>query len=215
MAAQFHGKLSDALRIASAVAELIIDVKEWCASMRLQLNTAKTEVMWFGSPNSLRKLPDERRTIDVGAERLTTVQSVRYLGVCLDGELSMRTHIASVTRSAFYHLRRLRAIGHLLGRAITAQLVASFVLSRLDYCNVIRAGLPNVSIRPMQRVLNTAARVVLGQGPRDSATAALKELRCLPIRARVDYRLCLLAHRALIGNGPSIHSGASSASRRR
>ena len=41
MAAQFHGKLSDAPRIASAVAELITDVKEWCASMRLQLNTTK------------------------------------------------------------------------------------------------------------------------------------------------------------------------------
>ena len=48
-AAQFYGKLSDAPRIASAVAELITDVKEWCASMCLQLNTTKTEVMWFGS----------------------------------------------------------------------------------------------------------------------------------------------------------------------
>ena len=202
MAAQFHGKLSDAPRIASAVAELITDVKEWCASMRLQLNTTKTEVMWFGTPYSLRKLPDKMRTIDVGVEKLTMVQDVRYLGVCLDGELSMRTHIASVTRSAFYHLRRLRPVGHLLGRAITAQLVASFVLSRLDYCNVILAGLPDASIRPLQRVLNTAARVVLGQGPRDSATAALKELHWLPVRARVEYKLCLLTHRALNGTAP-------------
>ena len=120
MADQFHGKLSDAPRITSAVAELITDVKEWCASMRLQLNTTKTEVMWFGTPNSLRKLPDEMWTIDVGAEKLTTVQDVHYLGICLDGELSMRTHIASVTQSAFYHLRRLRPIGHLLGRAINS-----------------------------------------------------------------------------------------------
>ena len=112
MAAQFHGKLSDAPRIASAVAELITDVKKWCASMRLQLNTTKTEVVWFGTPYSLRKRPDEMRTIDVGAQKLTTVQDVRHLGVCLDGELSMRTHIASITRSAFYHLRRLRPVGH-------------------------------------------------------------------------------------------------------
>ena len=108
------------------------------------------------------------RTIDVGVEKLTTVQDVHYLGVCLDGELSMRTHIASVTRSAFYHLRRLRPVGHLLGRAITAQLVASFVLSRLDYCNVILAGLPDASIRPLQRVLNTAARVVFWDKDRET-----------------------------------------------
>ena len=213
MAAQFLGKLSDAPRIASAVAELITDVKEWCASMRLQLNTTKTEVMWFGTPYSLRKLPDEMRTIDVGVEKLTTVQDVRYLGVCLDGELSMRTHIASVTRSAFYHLRRLCPVDHLLGRAITAQLVASFVLSRLDYCNVILAGLPDVSIRPLQRVLNTVARVVLGQGPRDSATAALKELHWLPVRARVEYKLVPPHSSSAEWNGPTIHSGASSPSR--
>ena len=87
-------------------------------------------------------------------------------------------------------------------RDLTAQLVASFVLSRLDYCNVILAGLPDVSIRPLQRVLNTAARVVLGQGPRDSATAALKELHWLPVRTRVEYKLCLLTHRALNGTAP-------------
>ena len=79
---------------------------------------------------------------------------------------------------------------------------ASFILSRLDYCNVILAGLPDVSIRPLQRIMNTSARVVLGQGPRDSATAALKELHWFPIRARVDYKLCLLAHRALNGTAP-------------
>ena len=50
--------------------------------------------------------------------------------------------------------------------------------------------------------LNTAARVVLGQGPRDSATAALKELHWLPVRARVEYKLCLLTHRALNGTAP-------------
>ena len=127
---------------------LIIDVKGWCASVCSQLNTTKTEVIWFGTPNRL--LPDEMRTIDVGAEMLSTVQSAHYLGVRLDGELSMWTHIASVTLSAFYQPRHFRGISHLLERAITAQLFASFVLWRLDYCNVILAGLQDVSIRPLQ-----------------------------------------------------------------
>jgi hypothetical protein len=31
-------------------------VNDWCASKRLQLNTKKTEVMWFGSATNLGKL---------------------------------------------------------------------------------------------------------------------------------------------------------------
>ena len=67
---------------------------------------------------------------------------------------------------------------------------------------MILTGLPDVSMRPLQRVLNIAARVVLGQGPRDSATAALKELHWLPVRARVEDKLCLLTYRALNGAAP-------------
>ena len=38
--------------------------------------------------------------------------------------------------------------------------------------------------------------MVLGQGPKESATAALEELHWLPIRVPIDYKLCLLAHLA-------------------
>ena len=104
------------------------------------------DVVRYSEPSSARR----KRTIDVGVEMLSTVQSANYLGVCLNGELSMWTHIASVTLSAFYQPRHFRGISHLLECAITAQLFASFVLWRLDYCNVILARLQDVSIRPLQ-----------------------------------------------------------------
>ena len=31
----------------------ISDISSWCASRRLQLNAAKTELIWFGSPQML------------------------------------------------------------------------------------------------------------------------------------------------------------------
>ena len=40
--------------------------------------------------------------------------------------------------------------------------ISAFVLSRLDYCNSVLAGLPHSTIRPLQRVLNAAARLVAG-----------------------------------------------------
>jgi len=55
----------------------------------------------------------------------------------------------------------LRAVRRQLGRDVTARLVSAFVLSRLDYCNVVLNGLPASTLAPLRRVLHAAARLVL------------------------------------------------------
>jgi len=62
----------------------------------------------------------------------------------------------------------------------------ALVLSRIDYCNAVLSGLPQSTIAPLQRVLNTAARVVCGLRPRDHVTDALIGLHWLPVAARVS-----------------------------
>ena len=69
-----------------------------------------------------------------------------------------------------YELRTVRLE---LGRQVTAQLVSTLILSRLDYCNAVLAGLPASTLAPLQRVLNVAARLVFELGPRDHVSAAV------------------------------------------
>uniref|UniRef100_A0A672L885 Uncharacterized protein n=1 Tax=Sinocyclocheilus grahami TaxID=75366 RepID=A0A672L885_SINGR len=49
-------------------------------------------------------------------------------------------------------------IRHFLSDHASQLLVQALVLSRLDYCNVLLAGLPATSIKPLQLIQNTAAR---------------------------------------------------------
>ena len=61
----------------------------------------------------------------------------------------------------FFYLRRICSVCCQLGRDATAELVTALVLSRLDHCNAVLAGLPVTTLAPLQRVLHAAGRTVL------------------------------------------------------
>ena len=152
----------------------------------------RTEVIWFASHVSLRKIAANDLSLRVGNDvvTVTLVDTVRDLGVILDSELTMQRHVNKVASACFFDICRLKQIRRLLGPEATATVISAFVLSRLDYCNAVLAGLPKVTIAPLQRAQNAAARLA----PHDHVTTALRHLHWLPVQYRITYKLCLLMH---------------------
>jgi len=139
----------------------------------------------------------------VGTSTIRSLKSVRDLGVQLDSKLAIKAHVSNVASSCFYKLRRLRQIRRFVGQEVPAKLVSAFILSRLDYCNSVLAGLPRSNIEPLQRVLNAAARV-LNLRQSDHITPALQQLHWLPIESRITftYKLCLIMHLVYTNRAP-------------
>ncbi|KAG5845395.1 hypothetical protein ANANG_G00138520 [Anguilla anguilla] len=76
------------------------------------------------------------------------------------------------------------------------------ILSRLDYCNSLLAGLPASATRPLQLIQNAAARLVYNL-PRDShVTPLLISLHWLPVQARIRFKTLVLAFQAVKGSAP-------------
>jgi len=113
----------------------------------------------------------------------------------------------TVKQVCFFHLRRLRPMRARLGRDVTLSLVTALVISRLDCCNCIYAGLPATTLEPLQRVLHAAAWLINGLRPHDHVTSALKELHWLLIKQRVDYKVCFLVHKVTVHQAPSYLTG--------
>ena len=123
------------------------------------LNTDKTEVMAAGISSHLSRV--DCNSANMGGSNITFKTSVKYLGVKIDHTLSMQDQISSVCRASFVELRRLASIRPFLSERTSARLVAALITSRLDYCHAVLADLPAEQIGRLQRVQNSAARLIL------------------------------------------------------
>ena len=74
---------------------------------------------------------------------------------------------------------------------------ASLVLSRIDYCNSLLAGLLQSLVCKLQRVQNSAARLVVRAPPLALITQILRRLHWLPVRARISYKTACLCFNAI------------------
>ena len=138
---------------------------------------------------------------------MNTEPVVRNLGSWFDSQLSMSTHISKLCSSAFFHLHNIMIsrIRKFLSAVETKSLVHAFVASRVDYCKSLLYGLPASQLSKVQRVLNTAARLVCC-APHFShmhITPLMYELHWLPLKQRIHFKILLFAFKAIHGIAPT------------
>ena len=187
--------------LRSVSVSCISDIADWMKCNRLQLNSSKTEFLWCSSSRRVEKL--DQNHLAIGTDAVKPKNEVRDLGLFLDSDLSMRSHITGLVRTSFGILRQLRSVSRSLTQDVTRHLVQSLILSRKDCCNIALVGLPQRSIIRLQAVINAAARLVLRLKKFDHITTAIQgELQWLRIGERINFKLCILVHKCLNNCAP-------------
>ena len=167
----------------------------------LKLNDDKTEVIMFGSRHQLSNI--KTLSVKIGETEITPSPIVKNLGVYIDSQLTMDKHVNHVCRTGRMHLRNISRVRRYLTTDAAKSMVISLVSSRLDYANVILAGVPQALTDRLQKVQNAGARMITKSSPRCHITPILKELHWLPIKARIDYKVLMYTYRALNGLAPT------------
>ena len=191
---------NDELQAKTKLEACIRDIKAWMTRNKLKLNDDKTEVVVMSS--SYHRHHHSVSTLQVGETTIPTSSHVRNIGVIVDELLDMHKHIASVCKSSIFHLKNIRAVKKYVSREAVEKLIHAFVTSRLDVNNALLYGLPTTTIRPLQMILNMAAKVIVGARKFDHVTPILDALHWLPIRSRIAYKIILVTFKALHGLTP-------------
>ncbi|KAG5848698.1 hypothetical protein ANANG_G00101970, partial [Anguilla anguilla] len=136
-------------------------------------------------------------------DTVVTSPCAKNLGVMMDNRLSLSNNIAAVTRACRFFLYNIRRIRPSLTTYSTQLLVQAMVLSRLDYCNSLLAGLPASATRPLQLIQNAAARLGFNLPRHSHVTPLLTTLHWLPVIARIKFKTLVLAYQAVKGSAPA------------
>lgn len=175
---------------------LLSDIKIWMLKRKLKLNEGKTDIILVNGSNRTN-LSDEFGPFRFGDSDIAPSQEVRNIGVIFDQTLKFDKHISSVVRDCNFHLRNLSSIKKHLDRPSLNTLIHALISSRVDYCNSVFLGLPKLQLKKLQLIQNRAARLISNLAPWDRITPSLICLHWLPVKARIEFKICLLVFKVL------------------
>jgi len=140
--------------------------------------------------------------VRVGENYVLPSTTIRDLGVLIDSNVAMRSHVSLTVSGCFAVLRQLCSIRRSVSDTVFHSLVVSLVMPHLDYCKATIARLPASQLSRLQSVLNATARLIHRSSRYEHVTPMLRDLHWLRSPERIDFRLAVLTYRCLHGLVP-------------
>ena len=82
-------------------------------------------------------------------------------------------------------------------------LVKTLILSKLDYCNALYAGLPKKLTNKLQTVLRSCIKFIYKiDGRGEDLDVYFQKAHILPIEYRIQFKVCLFVHKMFHGKVP-------------
>lgn len=175
------------------------DLKDWYVANSLMANDDKLIAMLINGP--LRK-PILLPPLTMGEVEVPLSLSAKILGVHVDNTISMVSQVNSVTKACFYQLHKIYKVRQCVTEEAAKTMVHTLVTSRLDYCNALYYGLPDVLLNKLWCVQKSAARLITMSRKYDHISPVMEQLHWLPIWERIEYKILLLTYKSLHDQAP-------------
>lgn len=188
----------------STIEHCLRHIKWWMSSNLLKINESKTQLL-IVSPNNSSDCLLSDMLISFGGSIILSSDNTTNLGVKFDSSMSFENHINGITSKGYHYLNNFYRVADKLTFDLKVQLITTYILPLLDYCNVILTAATQSNVNKLQKLLNNAVRFVYslnGRKRRYSITPFLKRLHILPVNYRIKYKLCLLVYKCIHGLAP-------------
>ena len=190
----------DELTARKRIEACIAEIRLWMRLNKLKLNDDKTEILFITTPRMHSTISST--SLEIGNTTVSSSKSARNLGIIFSQFMDMEEHVNNICRTCYQYIRAISHIRRYLTTEATERLVHALITSRLDNGNSLLFGLPSCLTAKLQKVQNTAARIITRSRKYESITPVLRQLHWLPVMKRINFKILTLTFHALRGTGP-------------
>ena len=152
--------------------EIMKQFKLFFSAIGMSLNPDKTEIL------CIRSSP---KTLNITVEGQGESEKMRLLGLHIDSNFTYDYHIINLKKNLTFKLLCLRRLAPYLSFQNMKRVTESLLFSTIMYCLPL-FGHETKHQKVIQKMVNSAARIILKRGSRASATEMLHELQWLNVR---------------------------------
>ena len=181
------------------VSKSLQDVISWCNSNKLTININKTKFMIF---KSRRRKVEIFGQLSINESVLESVNSISFLGICIDENLTWKKHINNVCTVLSKKIGILYRIRHFVSKQILLMLYNAFILPHITYGLEVWGGTNKTFLNPILILQKRMSRVITFQSFRHHSAPLFYELKLLDIFKEYRYLVGIFIYDLLNNNLP-------------
>ena len=146
-------------------------VANWMKANRLSISTSKTNFILFHSP---KNKPRKTLNVKIDGNAINEVQSVKYLGVEFDSNLTWKPHISQLSHKLSKTVGVLSKIRYFVNSDILVMLYYALIFSFLNY-GIETWGLTYPSyLKPISIIQKKCIRIMTYSEPQSHSETTIK-----------------------------------------
>jgi hypothetical protein len=198
------GKIADILEIIAKLNTDLLNISTFSVANNLSLNVGKCKYITVGSRNNLdiisgMNLP----AVQIAGKILEREHEVYNLGVLLDENLTWDSHYNTTISKAYGKLKTAYLAKNFLDRKSKIAVVEYYVLSQLNYCNIIMQNISQGVITKIQKLQNACTRFIFNLRKYDHISVHFRQLNVLNMENRRVLHSATLMHKITSNKAPS------------
>ena len=147
-------------------------------SLVANFKQSKTEFLLFDSNKSLSR--NNTVTITMNGEKICETESYKHLGVTLDKNLNLQSHVHNIHKKVASRIKLLGRIRIDITPVVAETIYKVMILPILLYCSNINISIPDSQNLKIEKLQHRALKIINGRHGRITfpAIKAIKDKRC-------------------------------------
>ena len=173
-------------QLEETMEELLDLMTSWFLQNSMKVNASKTELIMFGSRQSLQHICDLPAVKFMG-ETLHPSPKVKNLGVIMDSAMTWAPHIDGVVEKCTGILIGILHLKQVLPKHLLIKIVEALVLSHIRYAFQVFGNASKTQLSKINKVIRFAARVVTGRRKYDHVSNVVSKLHWMYAEQQLLY----------------------------